>query len=58
MSRCHSVTPLAFPVLVANAGNGVETRLLAYVLTYAVAIGTTPCCAWITHKAAKHLRLI
>lgn len=52
------MTPLAFPVLVANAGNGVETRLLAYVLTYAVAIGTTPCCAWITHKAAKHLRLI
>ncbi len=32
--------PLTWRVLVTNYGNGVETRLLVYVLTWLVAIGT------------------
>lgn len=35
------MTPLAIRAIIGNWGNGIETRLLVYVLTYFVAIGTT-----------------
>jgi hypothetical protein len=49
------MTPLAYRVTVSNAGNGVDTKLLVYLLTFAVAIGTTGYCAWTAKRCLAHL---
>lgn len=48
------MTPLAYRVIVTNWGNGVETRLLVYILTYLVAIGTTIYGLTVLNRALLH----
>lgn len=49
------MTPLAWRVTVTNAGNGIQTRLLVYGLTYLVAVGTTAYAIFVVHRALRHL---
>lgn len=49
------MTPLAWRVIITNFGNHVETRLLVYVMTYGVAIGTLVYCGWTSRRCLAHL---
>jgi nitrogen fixation/metabolism regulation signal transduction histidine kinase len=48
------MTPLALRVAIGNWGNEVESRLLVYVLTYLVAIGTTVYGLSVVNRALLH----
>lgn len=50
------MSPLALRVTISNRGGPVETRLLVYMLTYLVAIGTTLYGISIARRSLQHAR--